>query len=36
MWSATIRYLSISSSESELYQDISVFNIEKEKNTKKN
>ena len=35
MWSATIRYLSISSSESELYWDISVFNLEKDKSTKK-
>ena len=35
MWSATMRYLLISSSESELYQDVSVFNPEREKTTKK-
>ena len=36
MWSNTIRYLSITSSECELYRVISFFNPEKEKNTKKN
>ena len=35
MWSNTIRYLSITSSECELYRVISFFNPEKEKNTKK-
>ena len=36
MWSAAIRYLWISSSESELYWDISVFNLERQETTKKN
>ena len=36
MWSAAMRYLSISSSESELYWNISVFNLEKQETTKKN
>ena len=35
MWSTTIRYLLISSSEYDLYSDISVFNPEK-KTLKKN
>ena len=34
MWLATVRYLSISSSESELYWNISVFNLERQETTK--